>query len=686
MPRLLSQSAKLVPYPKRLKSQTSLATTYEFEPSAELAELGNFLAVIEIVSATKQAEELIDLIIETTGKSYYEAAVEPDQTNQDRFEVAIKAVNQELAIYATQGNANWVGKISAVLAILADDELIITQTGSAHGYLYRHKHGTSITGDLGTDQPYRPSKTFSQVASGTVEAGDRLLLTTPALSHLVGSAQLTAILIDNGAASAVQKFHELLQEASGLERVAAIITEVSTTEMAQMTPHAGLPSQQRLGKPESAIEMAKYRFTPIGQWIRRETGGSWTKLRHFSSRSLIPWLKRWSLKTVQHLRTWLNGRRSRWVLVAIVLVIIGLIALGWQRASQESATHHLEDDYHQAWNLTGQGNTALAAGSKAVAQTDFTQALALLGKITSSSHLAAVNKALSGHVHAENDPASVAGLKSLIAKDMDQLNGLSPVTPKVLVNFAATNSTKPTLLATVGPELVCVQPDGPIIDSYNLKTGKLDHSLIRPDGVGQVVAITANTTGNGLYLLTNHPAVWLYHTADHSLTAQTTAGSWPAGQAIASFTGNLYILSSTKANILKFPAAGNSFGVPVNYLPGGQSLPGGARSLAIDGSIYVGGSSGYNRYLAGALQADDLKLPTTLAQVDSIVSTANGTTLLTADSSTGRIGILSFDGTHSHYLKQITLTGYHNISQIASDPNAKVIYALADQKLISFSY
>ncbi len=686
MPKLLSQTAKLVPYPKRLKSQTSLATAYQFEPPAEIDHRGSFLAVIEVVSGTKQAEELIDIIIETTGKSYYEAPEQADETNQDRFEAAIKAVNEELAIYATQGNASWVGKISAVLAVLQGEELMITQTGSAQGYLYRHKHGTCITTGLATDQPYRPSKTFSQVASGTVEAGDRILLTTPALLHLIGSAQLSTILIDSGASAAVQKCHELLQDQTGLERVAAIVVEVSTSEMAQMTPQPGLPSELRLGKPESAAELAKYRLGPIVTWLRTESKAAWTKLRHFATTQLTPWLKRVSLKTVQLLRKWLNGRRSRWVLLGGVVIVIALIALAWHNLSEASATSKLETSYHQAWQLTDRGQAALAGGDKSAAGIDFKQALGLIATIQSSHHLTAVDKALSHHSHPEADPASVAGLKSLLDTDVDQLNGLAAVTPRVLIDFASLSGTAPTLLATVGSELVCVQPDGPIIDSFSLTTGKLDHSLVRSPGLGRVTAIATATNSTGVYLLTDHPAVWLYRSADHTLVAQSTSGSWASGKAMATFAGNLYILNQAGTGILKFPAIASGFGASIGYLASGQSLPGGAASLAIDGSIYVGGPGGYQRYLAGSLQPDGLSLPANLSTVDQIVSTNGGTTLVTVDAATDRLGLLSFDGSHSHFSKELTLSGYKHIAQIAADPNAKVIYALADQKLVSFSY
>ena len=499
---------------------------------------------------------------------------------------------------------------------------------------------------------------------------------------------MAGVLLDNSASGAAEKCRGLLTDHDGLERIAATITELSTPEMAQMTPQTGLPKELHLGKPESVAQAAKYNLAPLLKRFGSTAQQTGQRLRQLTAERLVPTFKSVSLKTVKLLRKWLSTRRGRWILLGVMALLVALIWFGLQASDGSMATAKLATRYHQAYTLVTQSDQAAASGDKSAAKKDLEQALGLTTALAGDKSAAKLNQSLASHSHPESDPASIAGLTTVIKTKLDALDNLTRINPKLLVDFASIANAKPTLLTVVAGRLIAVDSSGSraSLYSYDLTSRKIDNSLIRSADLAKVMAVAAASTNDGVYLLTSKPDVWFYRPSDHSLTAQTTSGSWPTGQAMASFGGNLYILTPDHGNISKFTKTASGFSAAINYLAGGQSLPTGARSLAIDGSVYVGGTSGYKRFLSGILQGNNAAIPSDLSQVDSIVSVADGTTLVTSDAATDRIGLYSFDGTNSRYLKQLALTGYPSIGQLAGDPNARIVYALAGQKLVSFTY
>ena len=167
MPELITHTARLVPYAKRPKQVASYVTAYSYEPMPDDpgANLGNLVVVIEVLVSGRGSEEIADLIIETIGDRYYNEANE-SHDSLARFEAAIKTANYELAEYVNQGNAAWVGKLSAVVAVQAGEQLHLAQTGSAEAFLYRGRAHARIVSGGSSGRPAAASKTFGSIASG----------------------------------------------------------------------------------------------------------------------------------------------------------------------------------------------------------------------------------------------------------------------------------------------------------------------------------------------------------------------------------------------------------------------------------------------------------------------------------------------------------------------------------------
>jgi len=684
MDQLLVTTAKLVPYPKRGGSVVNLATSYHYEATPAEAELGDLCSVVEVLAPPKQAAEVTNLILSTAQRTYYEpSAMEP----AERFEAAVKAINRELASYATRGNSAWIGKVSAVVSAITGSWVHVTQTGSAHGFLYRGGRDTCITTGLTSKEPHRPSKTFGNIASGQLHSGDRLMLSTPALLHQLSSQQLTEIVCDNSAAAGIAKLQQLLATSDAQERIAVTISQVNTAEAAAMVPQSGLPKEAHLGKPAGLAQTAKGNAAPIAKNALGLAVGSGQWLKTTYEAKVGPNLKRGTLGVVKFLRKRLANRNSRVAVVVALVVIAGLIFWGVSRGGQNKALAALAGQYKDAYTKESTAATQLANGDKLGAKTNYEASLGELNSVIKNPKAPQLTAYLTKHSHADADPLSASKLRDIVSSQIDQIDGLTKVNPGQLADFSALGDAKPTLMQQVGNQFIFVDPSsGSSIYRYDQSKAKLEVVATHPKGLGKVIAITASSNQDGVYLLTDQPAVWFYALADSSLKPLTIAGgSWPKGQAIASYAGNLYVLLADDSALDKITPAGNSsFNAPIASPINDPSVLKNAQTLAIDGSIYIGSNKGFTRVFAGVVQQSDLVFPTNLMHPRDIVSSDAGKLLITTDADSNRIGLFNFDGA-LEYSRQIEITGSSTV-YAASSTEDNVLYALVDQKFVKVSY
>lgn len=278
---LVTRTAKLAPHGRRAKAGVGFATAYYHEPDAyDPVELGNLYIVVEAL-AGKESEEVAELIIQTAANHYYnlerhDSPLDPLQ----QFEAAIRAINQELAAFTADGNASWVGKLSAVLAVLSDQQLHLTQTGSAEAHLLRRGQATLISSDLGSRESLRPTKTFTNVASGELKAGDRLFFTTPALMHHLSKQEVHEIVRDNNPNLAIQKLSGHLRLDSSVERIAALAVEVSTAELMANRSLPAEPDEVLLGDGPSLVDNLR----PAAEPALARLSDWWEQLRQAAAK------------------------------------------------------------------------------------------------------------------------------------------------------------------------------------------------------------------------------------------------------------------------------------------------------------------------------------------------------------------------------------------------------------------
>jgi hypothetical protein len=225
--KLVTRTAEIRTASKK-RGNYGFATTLAYEPTDFLEmDHGSLYIALEVLGDTKEGDEVAGLVTNVVQTEYY---ADLNREPLASFEAALQRLNEELAELASSGRMSWVGKLSAVIGVFSGRTLHLTQIGSAHAFLLRGSKMTDISKDLSDKGELNPLKTFLNIASGTMLTGDRLVFTTESLLLSSSEKELSKLLLELSPARTLDRLRPTLEQDSGLERLAAILIEVTTED------------------------------------------------------------------------------------------------------------------------------------------------------------------------------------------------------------------------------------------------------------------------------------------------------------------------------------------------------------------------------------------------------------------------------------------------------------------------
>ena len=677
MAELIARTAKLIPYAKRPKQVPSFVTAYAYEPLSDepAADFGNFYVVIEVVAGGRQSEEVADLVIEAFGQQYYSEASEAKDPLA-RFEAAIKIVNRELFEYVNQGNAAWIGKLSAVIAVQRASELHISHTGSSEAYLYRGKSVNRITAPI-SEKPSGPSKTFGSIASGELEDNDHLLIATPALFHQLPIKRIQEVVSTNSPTRAINELTDLLKDAS-TERVAALIISLTTPQQAALQVRSNEASEIQLGSPETPMEAARYAAVPLRDATIASSKriGSTAKSGWKTSK---PHIQRIGYVTAGKVRESLATAKRRRAVAIAGVILLGVSGIISARSLDSASADRLQIRYEAAFS---DYKSAASSNDKTAAKITIKQAKGKLSEIPPREK-SRLNNRLKQTKLQSGEPATVELLLAKISLLSDRLDGIVRTDVTTIASLSAQKNAKPNHLEINGDNAYIIdENNSSAVYVVNISTKSINKSSADTSKLGKVIATTLSSDGLGMYILTAEPYVWFYRFAGDSLTRQAVAfNTWESGSSIASYAGNLYILNSE--GIYKHVKTLSGFSPKVSYLPTAQSGSlAGAKSLAVDGNVYTTSDKGLNQYLAGTLK-NITALPADFAGNSVLKLSADRNSLVNVSPASKRLIIWSISSAPS-LNSQYVLNGTSELYDAVYDSKVKTGYALVDGRLVKF--
>jgi len=193
---------------------------------------GIIFSQIEILNPWFPTSQIGQTIINTVIREYYRAT---DTSELNNFETALKKVNETLSQVTQSGETDWIGNLHGILMLINGADIHISQTGQTQAYLFRGGKINHITEGLMDENEAHPLRTFSNITSGTLQAGDKIIIANPIFYRTIDLDLIKEIISGNPPALAAKEFANILKRNRALSGEAMII-DITTKDDAASLP------------------------------------------------------------------------------------------------------------------------------------------------------------------------------------------------------------------------------------------------------------------------------------------------------------------------------------------------------------------------------------------------------------------------------------------------------------------
>lgn len=274
--KIVAKTGKLLS--RRGKDALGYSEASVYEPADFFEkQYGTLYFVIEVASPDPSAKEIGELIIENVKEEYY---ADLDRDILVSFETALKRVNEELADMAHDGKTGWINKLNAIIAVLHDNELHLTQAGATEAYLLRGEVLTNVSEGLytPTKEP-DPLKTFANISSGQLDVGDRVVVSTPGLFYSTSLDTIKKTIKDTTPAKSVAELAELLKDEKDALGTSLIVMEISNEEIVSSEVREEEPDEIWIEEPKNKLESLSDKAKPMLAGAKTSLVDLWTKTK-----------------------------------------------------------------------------------------------------------------------------------------------------------------------------------------------------------------------------------------------------------------------------------------------------------------------------------------------------------------------------------------------------------------------
>lgn len=682
-PTFIQRVAKLVPYPVKHATVPALAFAYHFEPPVEQnLQLGSLFVAIEVMAKDPLASQVVDLIIKTIGEEYYNKKFTAEAPH--RFEKAVTELNKHLAQLLSSRHGQDINGMSAVIGVLNGTELYITQCGKARANLYRGGKQTELS--AGLSEGSTPAKLFHGIAEGTLKQKDKLLFTTPALLFQFSEKALQNMIQDNSPAGCVNKIGQQLADEDSKGRCAAILVELTSPEEAAEQPLSDEPGEVMLGKPQTKVDEVKAAALPHAKRISGAVLATGKKGSSWLTQSALPSGK-------QHVKRGWNAFWTRYVnpspkrALLVALVIMAVVTVGTIVGLAGRTDYRaLTTSYKEVIALTDSAEAKQSLNQEDASRSAAASANQKLSKLVADYTPKQIATALRNDNDLRNKamvtPSSLQKRLTVVA---DKLDNISRLSASSVVDFSTIQGFQATTLARIDDRLYTINSaDGSL---YQINpTTKSSVVVGQNAALKDSPAVASSSSGGAIYILTKSSGVFQYQPGGKLSAVRLSGGDWATGNALASYNGNLYILSPADQQIYRHSKTSIGFSASSSYVKRTNTASlAKAVALAINGSIFTTDtSSNITIFDNGIGRVEPVKgLPAKAAGVTQL-QISGGRIMYALASDQQRIYQLGLGDDSISYTKQFTSTGLKGVGSFVV-ANDSMLYMLTGQKIIKAS-
>lgn len=157
--------------------------------NVEEQNLGVLFGIIIIDDRSEESSYVTNLLVSVMKKEYF---TKPHRPAEESFEAALRKANLALSELARHGSLGWSGKLNFASGALERNNLHFACLGNVSAFLFRNGQISQIGNDLdeeSAEEPH-PLKTFSNVSSGKLEKGDKLVFASHDLTEIFSAEEL----------------------------------------------------------------------------------------------------------------------------------------------------------------------------------------------------------------------------------------------------------------------------------------------------------------------------------------------------------------------------------------------------------------------------------------------------------------------------------------------------------------
>jgi len=642
----------------------------------EQQQLGTVFGLIKISDTSPESSFVANLLASVIKKEYFS---KPSRPAYDSFEASLKKANLALAELARQGSVKWIGHISFAGGALEKNNLHFSKLGTTSILLLRGGMLADIGAGLDEDTAEvdsHPVKTFSDISSGKVELGDRLVFTTSDLLEIFSFEEIR----QNAARFSREEFPEILSasltansELSG----AIVVSMVSEEEAAKEElnrPISDLPERQKPGissaimppgniPPASTPPLAYVSPAPASPIPSGPSAKKENYLFVSESEDIIPKKSFAQKASVIAKNTFSDARNGALFVWKKIYRLFGRI--DWKKlpsGTKSTLVHSTQKikriDFRKK-------NTQIVAAAGIFVVLAFIAFLLIRNVIRQN---AAVKQAQSVQ-SAQPSDVPAAEPTDINAKNIESISDIAALpagsSGLIFMNDMFFSLTGNRSILKIDPASGATEKSDSAIDS-----GKFTLAAAMPDL-------------NTIFILTSDKKIISFTPSNKKF--QENAISFPGNlnaSDIKAYLTYIYILDAAANQIYRYPRAEGGFGEKQDWLKSGQDLKG-ADKFAINEDIFTINNLNVIPLLKGKIDsAIDFQKPRLPLRIDAIYTAPGFENIYILDNKNHRIVEYAKDGKIAAQYFSGQITGIKNI---VADEKNKVIYLQKTDSVSKFS-
>ncbi|MDH4359043.1 MAG: hypothetical protein OEV37_03895 [Candidatus Berkelbacteria bacterium] len=679
---------------------------------------GVIFSQIEILTPWFPSSQIGQTAINTLIREYYRGTDTSDLVN---FENAIKGVNRVLSQFAQNGETDWIGKLSGVLILINKKEIHIAQTGHSHAYLYRGSKINHITEGLDIDDEPHPLKTFTNLTSGTLQMGDKIVVANSSFFENIAPSELKLLVSNYRPTLAALECAKILKSHGNRVANAIFLESTSKEELANIPPEQKIESvyldqsginfslvaknffKNSVGPAFKALGRATVSGArATGRFIAPRVKKSWEKTREGSIKSfetaqsvvsqakrrekeeaphtysveskdeagrVVP--KKSLLKAKNKLRRMLitlglySRDKSKMVLGVFVLVVIILAAAltySFAKNRWHSNAKNLEQRYAQLTSLDGEASIAASKRDDQTALQKYKEIYNIALELQDTDYADKTKEFLEKANAKITEITKLRSISSLKTLDLEGDTLAIGVDSKRIIGVLSGGEIKERKATDAGfvTLLSATLPSNKIVSLTELEV-------------------------NLFALVFDNKALAILDPVKKTITTQEI--KLKSDGQIKSFGENIYLLDTTNNQIWKITAEDSKYTTSSTYLKDQSIKISDAVDLAIDGSIYTLNGSGQIMELSRGTKINEFKVTLpgseTLTSYKKIFTSENSTSIFIVAQDGNRTRIIEIKK-NGNFLAQYYLESADSFQEIVLDSYLREIYVLKDKKILEY--